>query len=129
MQWGWWCCRCTHGPAVARLAGRLVASCAVPWRAQGLGKTVQVAALLCHLAEQGEERPSLVAVPPSVLPNWEAELARWAPGLRVVSYKGSAEAREAVWEKRMACGRGGRAGPGTHVVLVAYDFLMSRADK
>ncbi len=62
------------------------------------------------------------------MPNWESELAKFAPGLSVVSYKGSAQQREEVWERRMQRGRGGGAGPGTHV-LTTYDFLMPKADK
>lgn len=50
----------------------------------GLGKTVQVIAMMCHLiATQGAGPPFLIAAPASVLPNWAAELARWAPKLRV----------------------------------------------
>ena len=65
---------------------------------QGLGKTVQVIAMVCHLVEtRGASPPFLIAAPASVLPNWAAELARWAPGLRVVQYKGSAEEREEVY--------------------------------
>ena len=41
---------------------------------QGLGKTIQVIALLAYLAEsRGVPGPFLVAAPASVLPNWEAE--------------------------------------------------------
>lgn len=58
----------------------------------GLGKTVQALAVL--LAETGEGRGlNLVVAPTSVVPNWEAEAARFAPGLRVVRYHG-AERRE-----------------------------------
>lgn len=46
----------------------------------GLGKTVQAAALLLAEAESG---PSLVVAPLSVCRNWEQELARFTPGLRV----------------------------------------------
>lgn len=61
----------------------------------GLGKTVQVLALLCYLKQVRQEaRPSLVLVPASVLPNWEAEAARWAPDLRVLTYWGTAKHRE-----------------------------------
>ncbi len=49
----------------------------------GLGKTVQVIALLLHLAPKG---PSLVVAPLSLLNNWERELARFAPGLRVLPF-------------------------------------------
>jgi superfamily II DNA or RNA helicase len=49
----------------------------------GLGKTVQSIALLAQRAELG---PALVLAPTSVVFNWEAELARFAPSLRVVRY-------------------------------------------
>lgn len=48
----------------------------------------QVIALACHLVCQAQAagsrqpRPFLIAVPASVLPNWEAELGRWAPSLK-----------------------------------------------
>jgi SNF2 family DNA or RNA helicase len=91
---------------------------------------VQVIALVCHLAgELREQRAVLVAVPSSVLPNWEAEFARWAPALRVASYKGSPEQREAVWERQLRRGRGVGGEAGVRVVLTTYDFLMSKADK
>lgn len=53
--------------------------------------TFQVIALACHLVREAQAagsrqpRPFLIAVPASVLPNWEAELRRWAPGLKVRS--------------------------------------------
>ncbi len=48
----------------------------------GLGKTIQVLALL--LAGQSEKgaRPSLLILPASLLGNWKAEMARFAPTLR-----------------------------------------------
>ncbi|KAI3433655.1 hypothetical protein D9Q98_003464 [Chlorella vulgaris] len=97
----------------------------------GLGKTIQVIALVCHLVgELGVQyRPTLIAVPSSVLPNWEAELAQWAPRLKVVAYKGAPDQRKTVWECQMARGRGGGAGPGTHVVLTTYEYLMAKQDK
>ncbi len=56
----------------------------------GLGKTVQTLAHI--LAEQAKgrlDRPALVVAPTSTLPNWEAEIARFAPGLRVLKLHGS----------------------------------------
>ncbi|MBS1907138.1 MAG: DEAD/DEAH box helicase [Actinobacteria bacterium] len=61
----------------------------------GLGKTVQLLALIAHAREgrsdaaggdaaAGEAAPWLVVAPTSVLPVWEREAARFAPGLRVV---------------------------------------------
>jgi superfamily II DNA or RNA helicase len=46
----------------------------------GLGKTLQAIALLVERAPLG---PQLVVAPTSVVPNWRAELARFAPGLVV----------------------------------------------
>ena len=45
----------------------------------GLGKTVQAIAVMLDRAEEG---PCLVVAPTSVCPNWEAEIARFAPTLR-----------------------------------------------
>ena len=55
----------------------------------GLGKTVQA---LAHLAvEQAEgrlDRPALVVCPTSLVPNWQAEVARFAPSLRILVLHG-----------------------------------------
>jgi superfamily II DNA or RNA helicase len=53
----------------------------------GLGKTVQTLALVAHAVESTPEekrRPFLVVAPTSVVSNWVAEAAKFAPGLRVV---------------------------------------------
>jgi superfamily II DNA or RNA helicase len=65
----------------------------------GLGKTVQVLALLqadaeARVAGQHLPRPSLVVMPRSLLHNWAAEAARFAPGLRVLRYAGTDRRRE-----------------------------------
>ena len=63
---------------------------------QGLGKTVQVIAVLAHLVEsRGTKEPSLIVSPSSVLSNWQAELQAWAPGLCVLLHQGSAPERKA----------------------------------
>lgn len=55
----------------------------------GLGKTVQALALMCAAKEQAGEKspdavaPFLVVAPTSVVGNWAAEAARFAPGLKV----------------------------------------------
>jgi len=50
----------------------------------GLGKTVQALAHVLVEQEAGRlERPALVVCPTSLVPNWKAEAARFAPGLRV----------------------------------------------
>lgn len=55
----------------------------------GLGKTAQTIAHLAIEAEAGRlDRPALVIVPTTLVPNWRAELARFAPHLRVVVLHG-----------------------------------------
>lgn len=72
----------------------------------GLGKTIQFMAYLAYVKERekGAEGPSLLICPTSVIGNWEKELKRFAPSLRVLLHYGSkrpkgeelaAEAREA----------------------------------
>ena len=62
--------------------------------------------MICHFTEQkSASGPYLICCPASVLPNWSAELQRWAPKLRVVEYKGSMEAREETYYKKVSqCG-------------------------
>ncbi len=55
----------------------------------GLGKTVQALALLLHRAELG---PALVIAPTSVVANWAAECAKFAPGLAPRIYRGPGRA-------------------------------------
>ncbi|RYY38754.1 MAG: ATP-dependent helicase [Chitinophagaceae bacterium] len=60
----------------------------------GLGKTVQAIALLLAQRERHREHPDLVVVPTSLLFNWEAELERFAPSLRVLRFYGPNRARQ-----------------------------------
>jgi superfamily II DNA or RNA helicase len=53
----------------------------------GLGKTVQSIALLLRRAE-AEAGPALVVCPLSVTAGWEGEIARFAPDLQAVPYRG-----------------------------------------
>lgn len=50
----------------------------------GLGKTIQTISLLLSVASEG---PSLVICPKSLVPNWQRELATFAPDLRVFDYR------------------------------------------
>ena len=60
-------------------------------------------ALIAHLKEAGTVKsPFMVMAPASLLANWENEFAHWAPSLRVISYKGKADEREAIFMKQ-AC--------------------------
>lgn len=54
----------------------------------GLGKTVQTLALLQKIYEDGSTHPSLIIVPTSLLFNWQNEIQRFTPSLRVLMYRG-----------------------------------------
>ncbi|WP_225446479.1 DEAD/DEAH box helicase [Paenibacillus rhizovicinus] len=59
----------------------------------GLGKTIQFITYLLHVSEaaaaSGERRPSLLVCPTSVLGNWQKEVRRFAPSLRILLHYGS----------------------------------------
>ncbi|MBD2846466.1 DEAD/DEAH box helicase [Paenibacillus sp. IB182496] len=63
----------------------------------GLGKTVQFTAYLLHVIGQRESEepasPSLLICPTSVIGNWEKELQRFAPTLRVMVHYGPRRTR------------------------------------
>ena len=60
----------------------------------GLGKTLQVISLLLWAKRRcGENRPSIVVAPTSLVYNWMAEIQRFAPEMRVVASEGSQSAR------------------------------------
>jgi len=70
-----WLARLTHWGAGACLADDM-----------GLGKTVQALALMLLHAPKG---PMLVVAPTSVCMNWESEVVRFAPTLKLHSFAGS----------------------------------------
>ena len=56
----------------------------------GLGKTIQVLAFLLSLREQQHPKsPDLIVLPRSLLVNWQREIGRFTPGLRILEYFGS----------------------------------------
>ncbi len=78
----------------------------------GLGKTAQtIAHIVIEEAAGRLDRPALVVVPTTLVPNWTAELARFAPDLRVVVLYGMDR-----HERR-------RDLTGVHVVITTYTVL------
>lgn len=54
----------------------------------GLGKTLQIIALLLARKEQTSHKlPNLIVAPASVIYNWQAEVKRFAPDLRVALFR------------------------------------------
>ncbi|EIL89761.1 DNA/RNA helicase [Rhodanobacter fulvus Jip2] len=61
----------------------------------GLGKTLQLITHLLSLKQHGAlTQPALVVVPTSLIPNWQSEIARFAPMLRVLTLHGPQRAEE-----------------------------------
>ncbi|MFL9812267.1 DEAD/DEAH box helicase [Stutzerimonas sp. VN223-3] len=57
----------------------------------GLGKTLQTLAHLLTEKQAGRlDRPSLVVMPTSLIPNWQDEAARFTPDLRLLTLHGTA---------------------------------------
>lgn len=81
----------------------------------GLGKSPQTIALLLHnTAKSPDAGPALLVCPTSVVGNWQRELARFAPGLRVYIHQGAERLR----------GEGLAATAAAHdVVLSSYPLL------
>ncbi len=84
----------------------------------GLGKTLQIIALLVVRRKAGHR--SLVVAPASLLGNWRAELARFAPELRVVCAHRSALSAAAMDHLEGALGE-------VDVVLTTYTMLTRLA--
>lgn len=84
----------------------------------GLGKTVQTIALLCYFAEyRNDWGPHLIVVPTTVVLNWKAELERWAPGLKVLTYIGSAK-------ERLRLRSGWTGEDAFHVCVTSYTLVV-----
>jgi len=95
------------GQLIAHEAGGVLAD------DMGLGKTLQTIAHLVREKESGRmDRPSLVVMPTSLVGNWQRELAKFAPGLKVCVLHGP---------KREAH-RGEVAG--ADVVITTYPLLV-----
>jgi len=85
----------------------------------GLGKTVQLLALLQRRAGEAAAGPALIVAPTSVVANWEAEAARFTPGLQVITHHGGGRARGSDLAATAVA---------AHVVLTSYPLLLRDAD-
>jgi non-specific serine/threonine protein kinase len=85
----------------------------------GLGKTIQVLSLLLVLKSEASDlrRPSLLVAPASLLANWAAEIARFAPSLKAIILHPSAMPAE----KLKTDGDVGLAD--VDLVITSYGFL------
>ena len=86
----------------------------------GLGKTVQVIALICASLELGEEddydpKPTLLVIPKSLLPMWMEQLKIWANKLSITRYHGS-HRKKSVNQRLFA---------RTHITVTTYGEVRS----
>lgn len=93
----------------------------------GLGKTIQVLALLLSLKNQAspknvsKKKPSILVLPASLLANWKAEIARFAPTLRAAFIHPSETPKEEI--ERLAADPQ-RSLQDIDVVATTYGMLL-----
>ena len=84
----------------------------------GLGKTVQVMALIAYLMEKKSNfGPHLIIVPNAVLVNWRSELSAWLPSVRCVYYVGGREERGRKFAAEVQSLQ-------FNVLVTTYEFIM-----
>ncbi|MEP0869501.1 DEAD/DEAH box helicase [Trichocoleus desertorum AS-A10] len=82
----------------------------------GLGKTVEFIAFLLHLQEQNAlEQPTLLVCPTSVLGNWEREVKKFAPTLKVMVHHGDKRPKGKAFAKTVK---------GQHLVITSYALIQ-----
>ena len=91
---------------------------------RGLGKTIQVIALLAYLREEvGIYGPHLIVVPSSILANWSREFELWCPKIKIMRYYGNqderAQLRYDIISKIVSY----------DVIITTYNMLYSGDDK
>ncbi|HWQ78868.1 MAG TPA: SNF2 helicase associated domain-containing protein [Anaerovoracaceae bacterium] len=79
----------------------------------GLGKTLQILSLLLSKKEEAQDCSALVVCPASLILNWQNEIQKFAPKLRVLIGIGSLAERKALLKRMDDC----------DVVITSYDLL------
>lgn len=91
----------------------------------GLGKTVQSISLMAYLAETNNIwGPFLIIAPASTLHNWQQEVTRFVPGLRVLPYWGNPKDRKTLrqfWTRKQIYGK----DAPFHVVITSYQLVVT----
>lgn len=94
----------------------------------GLGKTVQSISVMSYLAERHNIwGPFLVIAPASTLHNWQQEIVRFVPTLKVLPYWGSAKDRKVLrkyWDRKHITYD--RDSP-FHVLVTSYQLVVQDA--
>lgn len=92
----------------------------------GLGKTIQSISVMAYLAEKhGIWGPFLVVAPSSTLHNWQQEITKFVPTLKVLPYWGTAADRKVLrkfWDRRHLAYT--QDAP-FHVLITSYQLIVS----
>ncbi|CCD54345.1 similar to SNF2 family helicase/ATPase (Ino80) [Botrytis cinerea T4] len=92
----------------------------------GLGKTVQSISVMAYLAEKhGIWGPFLVVAPASTLHNWQQEITKFVPKLKVLPYWGTAADRKVLrkfWDRKHITYT--EEAP-FHVLITSYQLVVS----
>lgn len=92
----------------------------------GLGKTIQSISVMAYLAEKHDIwGPFLVVAPASTLHNWQQEIARFVPELKILPYWGNAADRKILrkfWDRKHSTYRKEAA---FHVCVTSYQLVVS----
>lgn len=92
----------------------------------GLGKTVQSISVMAYLAEKhGIWGPFLVVAPASTLHNWQQEISKFVPTLKVLPYWGTAADRKVLrkfWDRKHITYT--QDAP-FHVLVTSYQLVVS----
>ena len=60
----------------------------------GLGKTIQTISLLAYLNLKNSNLTHLIIVPKVTIKNWEREIHKWLPSIKVLFFFGDKEERK-----------------------------------
>jgi chromodomain-helicase-DNA-binding protein 4 len=93
----------------------------------GLGKTIQVIGFMATLAQEHNCYPFLVVVPNSTCANWRREIKQWVPSLRVVTFFGSAAARDMAYKYEMY--PHGSKELRCHIVVTSYEAAVDDSSR
>jgi ATP-dependent DNA helicase len=88
----------------------------------GLGKTIQVIAMIAHLITQKVTGPFLIIAPLATLPNWIREIELWLPGQPVLRYHGSSQFRQSQFKSQLNPKQ--RKDPLFPIIITSYEVAI-----
>ena len=96
----------------------------------GLGKTIQVIALLAYLELKTVKGPFIICAPLATLPNWMNELKKWLPSTKAALFHGTKEHRNNLWNEQFKKHlKGNSNGDATQVMVTSYEIAILERSK